>query len=327
MMGMHSMGGKSKKPLTQRASFWGFLFICPWLLGFIIFTAGPMLASLVLSFCKYDLKTVTFIGTGNYHRMFVGSEHEYFYKSLTNTALYVLFSVPMGLTGSLLLAVLLNQKIKGVTVFRTLYYLPSLTPAVASSLVWMWVFHPESGILNNFLRTMVPFPVFGAEGFSFAFRPMIAHPPAWLQDNHWALPAFILMSLWGIGGGRMIIFLAGLQGISDEYYEAARIDGAGAWHQFRHITIPLITPTIFFNMVLGVIGAFQVFTAAYIMTNGGPNNATLFYVLYLYRHAFEQFHMGYAAALAWVLFIVLFVFTLLQFKHSTRWVHYEGEAK
>ena len=321
------MKSKTRKPLTQRPSFWGFIFICPWLLGFIIFTAGPMLASLALSFCKYDLKHITFIGLGNYQRMFTGSEHEYFFKSLTNTALYVLFSVPMGLTGSLLLAVLLNQKIKGVTVFRTLYYLPALTPAVASSLVWMWVFHPEYGILNGFLMTNVPVPMMNAHGVEMAFRPLVAHPPDWLQSTTWALPAFILMSLWGIGGGRMIIFLAGLQGIADEYYEAARIDGAGAWHQFRHVTLPLLTPTIFFNLVLGVIGAFQVFTAAYIMTGGGPNNATLFYVLYLYRHAFEQFHMGYAAALAWVLFIVLFVFTLLQFKNSTKWVHYEGEAK
>lgn len=319
-----------RKPLTQRASFWGFIFICPWLLGFIIFTAGPMLASLVLSFCKYDLKSVTFVGMGNYHRMFVGSEHEYFFKSLTNTALYVLFSVPMGLTGSLLLAVLLNQKVKGVTVFRTLYYLPSLTPAVASALVWMWVFHPECGILNNFLSINLPFPTLGDNGLGFAFHPMVTHPPEWLQSSTWALPALILMSLWGIGGQRMIIFLAGLQGVSDEYYEAARIDGAGAWSQFRHITIPLLTPTIFFNMVLGIVGAFQVFTVAYIMTGGtggGPNNALLFYVLYLYRHAFEQFHMGYAAALAWVLFILLFTFTLIQFKQSSRWVHYEGEAK
>jgi multiple sugar transport system permease protein len=160
-----------------------------------------------------------------------------------------------------------------------------------------------------------------------AFRPLVAHPPEWLQSTTWALPAFILMSLWGIGGARMIIFLAGLQGISDEYYEAARIDGAGSIQQFRHITIPLLTPTIFFNLVLGVIGAFQVFTAAYIMTGGGPNNATLFYVLYLYRHAFEQFHMGYASALAWVLFIILFAITMLQFKRSSRWVHYEGENR
>ena len=320
------MSTKTRKPLIQRPSFWGFLFICPWLLGFVVFTGGPMLASLVLSFCKYDLRHVTFVGLGNYHRMFAGSEQEVFFRSLTNTALYVLFSVPMGLTGSLLLAVLLNQKVKCVSIFRTLYYLPAITPAVASSLVWMWVFHPEYGILNSFLTMSVPFPTFD-HGFAFAMRPMIANPPEWLQSSTWALPAFILMSLWGIGGGRMIIFLAGLQGISDEYYEAARIDGAGAIQQFRHITIPLLTPTIFFNLVLGVIGAFQVFTAAYIMTGGGPNNATLFYVLYLYRHAFEQFHMGYAAALAWVLFIILFVFTLLQFRHSTRWVHYEGEGK
>jgi multiple sugar transport system permease protein len=191
----------------------------------------------------------------------------------------------------------------------------------------MWVFHPECGILNTFLGMSVPVPKLSPHGLEMAFRPLVAHPPEWLQSATWALPAFILMSLWGIGGARMIIFLAGLQGISDEYYEAARIDGAGSIQQFRHITIPLLTPTIFFNLVLGVIGAFQVFTAAYIMTGGGPNNATLFYVLYLYRHAFEQFHMGYASALAWVLFIILFAFTMLQFKRSSRWVHYEGEAR
>lgn len=317
----------SKRPLRDRPSFWGFLFICPWLLGFIVFTAGPMIASLVLSFCSYDLKSVQFVGFGNYHRMFVGSEQELFLKSLSNTALYVLFSVPMGLTGSMLLALLLNQKIKGITVFRTLFYLPSLVPAVASALVWMWVFDPKIGILNTFLTMNVPIPHITQSGLAMTVKPLISNPPDWLQSTTWALPAFILMSLWGIGGGRMIIFLAGLQGISDEYYEAAKIDGAGVWNQFRHITLPLLTPTIFFNMVLGVIGAFQVFTAAYIMTRGGPNNATLFYVLYLFRNAFEQFHMGYASALAWVLFVILFTFTMLQFKNSTKWVHYEGEAK
>lgn len=317
----------TRRSLLQRPSFWGFLFICPWLLGFIIFTAGPMLASLVLSFCKYDLQSIQFIGLGNYERMFIGSEQEKFLKSLTNTAIYVLFSVPLGLTGSLLLALLLNQKVKGITVYRTLFYLPALTPAVAASLVWMWVFHAEYGILNTFLSVNIPFPAMHSGSLEIISRPIVAQPPDWLQSTTWALPAFIIMSLWGIGGGRMIIFLAGLQGISEEYYEAAKIDGAGIWGQFKHVTLPLLTPTIFFNMVLGVIGAFQVFTAAYIMTGGGPNNATLFYVLYLYRHAFEQFHMGYAAALAWVLFIALFVFTLLQFKNSTKWVHYEGDVK
>jgi len=181
---------------------------------------------------------------------------------------------------------------------------------VATALLWGWVFNANFGILNNALRSAG-----------------LRHPPEWLQDPTWALPAFILMSLWGIGGGRMIIFLAGLQGIPDSYYEAAEIDGAGALSKFRHITLPMLTPVIFFNMVLGVVGSFQVFTAAYIMTGGGPANATLFYVLYLFRQAFEEFRMGYASAMAWVLFLILLAFTAVQFWQSKKWVYYESELR
>ena len=292
----------------QRPAFWGFLFITPWLAGYLIFTLGPMLGSLGLSFCRYDLANLTVVGADNYTRLF--AKDPLFWKALWNTATYTLFAVPLGLTGSLLLAVLLNQKVKGLALYRTLYYIPSLVPAVATALLWNWVFNANFGILNNTLRSAG-----------------ISNPPAWLQDPAWALPAFIIMSLWGIGGGRMIIFLAGLQGISDSYYEAAELDGAGTWSQFRHITLPMLTPMIFFNMVLGIVGSFQVFTTAYIMTGGGPANATLFYVLYLFRQAFEEFRMGYASAMAWVLFLILLAFTAIQFWQAKRWVYYEGELR
>jgi multiple sugar transport system permease protein len=292
----------------QRPAFWGFVFISPWLAGYLIFTLGPMLTSLGLSFCRYDLASIRFVGLANYQRLF--ARDELFWKALWNTATYTLFAVPLGLTGSLLLAVLLNRKVKGLAIYRTLYYIPSLVPAVATALLWNWVFNANFGILNSGLRAIG-----------------VARPPEWLQDPRWALSAFVIMSLWGIGGGRMIIFLAGLQGIPDSYYEAAEIDGAGRWAKFRHVTVPMLTPVIFFNLVLGIIGSFQVFTAAYIMTGGGPADATLFYVLYLFRQAFEQFRMGYASAMAWVLFLILLTFTGIQFWQARRWVYYEGDLR
>jgi len=285
----------------------GFLFIMPWLLGFLIFTAGPMLFSLYLSFTKYDLSKMEWVGGRNYQRLL--TEEPLFWKSLQVTVTYALFSVPLGIVGSLALAVLLNQKVRGQRLFRTLFYLPSLVPAAASALLWAWIFNSDYGLLNYGL---------GLFGFSGA---------EWLADERYTLWAFIAMSLWGIGGGRMIIFLAGLQGISESYYEAARIDGASPWKQFRYVTIPQLSPVIFFNLILGFIGAFQVFTTAYIMTGGGPNNATLFYALSLFRNAFEYFKLGKASAMAWILFLILLAITALQFWSSKRWVHYEGEAK
>ena len=247
------------------------------------------------------------MGLKNYHVLF--TQDPIYFKSLGNTAIYVLFSVPLGLTGSLLIAVLLNQKVRGIAVFRTLFYLPSLVPAVASALVWTWVFHPDAGLLNIGLSKI------GIRG------------PAWLQDPHTALASLIIMSLWGIGGSRMLIFLAGLQGISEELYEAAALDGAKGWATFWHVTLPMLTPTIFFNLVLGIVGSFQVFTSAYIMTNGGPNNATMMYVLYLYDNAFRYFKIGKASAMAWILFAILLVFTIVQFKQASKWVYYQGGEK
>jgi multiple sugar transport system permease protein len=312
---------KKFKSAPARRDRWGYLFIAPWIIGFLVFTAGPMLASIVLSFTDYDMASAKPIGFGNYANLIWqlnpagGHGDPLFYKSFWNTFYYALFSVPLGLTGSLLLAVLLNQKLKGLSFFRTVYYLPSLVPAVASSLLWIWILQPDSGLLNQFLSWL------------FKHYPVnLLHltTPRWLQSEAWSKPSLILMSLWGIGGSRMIIFLAGLQGIGDQYYEAAKIDGAGAFRTFRHVTLPLITPVIFFNLVLGIIGAFQAFTQAYIMTNGGPNNSSLLYALFLYQLAFERLQMGKASAMAWLLFLMLLIFTLIQFNSSKKWVHYEG---
>lgn len=291
---------------SRQEALWGWIFISPWLIGFLGFTLGPMIYSFFLSFQKYDLSHGEYVAFENYRRLL--SQDPLFWKSLGNTFLYALLAVPLGVLGSLGAALLLNAGVRGQRVFRTLFYLPSMVPAVASALLWLWILNPENGILNLALDGV------GVSG------------PGWLQDEKWALPAIVLMSLWGIGGARMVIFLAGLQGIAGSYYEAATIDGAGAWRRFRNITWPLLSPVTFFNLVMGLIGAMGVFTQAYIMTGGGPNNATLFYALYLFRNAFEYFKIGKASAMAWLMFVILLVFTLIQFRMARRWVHYEGET-
>jgi multiple sugar transport system permease protein len=291
--------------IRQRQTVWGYALLSPWLIGFLVLTAGPMITSLWLSFTKYDFATSEFVGVENYRRLFV--DDPLFWKALKVTLVYAVFSVPLGIAGSLALAMLLNTKVLGMPIFRTIFYLPSLVPAVAAAVLWQWIFNADNGLLNQVLG------VFGFAG------------PQWLQDENWTIPAFLIMSLWGIGGGRMIIFLAGLQSIPDSYVEAANLDGASPWQTFRHITLPLLSPVMFFNLILGTIGSFQYFTQAYVMTSGGPNNASLFYALYLFRNAFEYFKIGKASALAWVLFVILLAITLIQLKLSKRWVHYEGE--
>lgn len=298
----------SPKLGMRRAHAWaGFLFVLPWVIGFLVFTAGPMLTSLWLSLHKYDFATIEYVGLENYRRLF--QEDELFWKSLQVTVTYAVFSVPLGIAASLGLAMLLNTPVRGIPLFRTFFYIPSLVPAVATAVLWGWLFNAEAGLLNQALG------VFGWAG------------PQWLQDEAWTLPAFLIMALWGAGGGRMIIFLAGLQGVPASLREAAALDGAGPWANFRHVTLPMISPVMFFNVVLGVIGSFQFFTQAYVMTGGGPNNASLFYALYLFRNAFETFRVGKASAMAWVLFAILLAITALQFWLSRRWVHYEGGAK
>lgn len=296
-----------KGTFARRETVTFYLLIAPWLLGFLLLVLGPMLASLGISFTKWDLLSpARFVGLDNYERLF--TRDPLFWQSLKVTAVYTIFYVPIELAGALLLAMLMNQKIRGVSVFRTVYYLPSVLPAVAFIVVWMWVLHPDVGLVNTLLSYV------GIDG------------PRWLANPDWALPALLMMSLWGLGRG-MVIYLASLQGIPKHLYEAAAIDGANGWQSFRKVTLPLLTPTIFFNLVLSIISTFQTFTSAFVATNGGPLDSTLFYVLYLYRQAFQYFNMGYASSLAWVLFVIILVLTLIIVRSSDRWVYYEGERK
>ncbi len=297
----------------------GFAFVSPWLLGTVVFLLGPMLVSLLLAFSSWDMiAPAQWVGGGNFAEM---SRDDRFWKSLSVTLLYTVFSVPLGVAGSLGLALLLNTKIKGQSVFRTLYYLPAVASAVAASLIWLRLFNPESGLLNYILGALHLNPLMSALGLTDPAKGYVN----WLGSEKTALGSLVVMSLWGIGGG-MVIYLAGLQGIPQSYYEAADLDGANVWQKFRHVTLPLLTPTIFFTLIIGVIASFQTFTQGFVMTQGGPNNATLFYALYLYENAFQFLKMGYASALAWVLFLIILVFTALQMKMSG-WVHYEGQTK
>jgi multiple sugar transport system permease protein len=292
-----------RSPIYWKRALEGYLFISPWIIGFAIFTAGALIGSFTISLTEWNIVgTPRFIGLKNYQAML---QDKFFWQSLKVTILY-LFNVPLNLVLGLLLAILLNQKVRGLSIFRTIFYLPSVTAGVAVSLLWMWIFNPRFGVINILLKKV------GIIG------------PAWLGSETWALPALIIMSMWGVGGG-MLIYLGALQGIPTALYEAATLDGAGAWRKFLHITIPMITPVLLLNLIMGIISSFQVFTQAYIMTQGGPNYATLFYVLYLYQQAFRWFNMGYASALAWLLFLIILVCTYLVLRTSSRWVYYESE--
>lgn len=291
--------------LGQREALFGWLFVGPAVLGFLIWVVGPMLYSGWLSLNDWDLiRPPRFVGLDNFVRMF---NDPLFYRSLWVTVVYTVFHVPLTLILAFAVAMLLNSKVKGIAFFRTLYYLPNIVPAVANAVLWVWIFNSEFGLINLVLRSL---------GMSKVL---------WLQNPQTALPALILMSLWTMGGV-MIIFLAGLNGIPEELYEAARIDGAGSWASFRFITIPLMTPIIFFNLILQIINSFQVFTAGFLITAGGPNYATNFYVLHLFNTAFTYFDMGYASALAWVLFFIILALSLITFRSGNRWVQYaDGE--
>jgi multiple sugar transport system permease protein len=293
--------------LARREALAFYLFISPWLVGFFGLVLGPILASFALSFTSWNMASdPVWVGLGNYLALFTADR--LFGVSLRVTLIWVVFGVPLRLAVALAIAVMLNQRIRAIGLLRTIYYLPSVVSGVAVALVWVWVLQPQYGLLNQLLL------LFGIRG------------PTWLGSEEWALPAFIVMSLWGTGA-TMVIFLAGLQGVPAELYEAARVDGATTWRSFWSITLPLITPVVLFNLIIGVIQSFQVFAQAFIMTNGGPNNATLFYVLYLYRVAFQYSQMGYASAMAWILFLIVFVCTLLIFRSAARWVYYEGEIR
>ena len=287
-----------------RAAWW---FLLPWGIGFLSFTLYPMADSLWLSFTNYNiLNTPRFVGTANFAAML--APHSLFWQSLKVTAYYVIGSVPIGTTIALVLAILLNQRVWGEGLFRTLFYIPSVVSGVAASILWEWIYQPQFGLLNS--------------GLYRVFH--ISNGPQWLQSTHTAMISLIIMSFWTVGGP-MLIYLAGLQGIQYELYEAAKVDGARTWVLFRHITVPMLTPQILFNLVLGVIASFQVFTSAYIMTDGGPGYATTTLVLYLYRTAFREFRMGYASAVAWAIFAMIVLLTAMVFRSMAKRVFYGGE--
>jgi multiple sugar transport system permease protein len=289
-----------------RSNLTAYLFMSPAILGLLFFAVGPVVASFFFSFTDYNVLTSPkLVGFDNYVKLF---DHELFWQALKVSTIYAAFSVPFGLMLSLGAALLLNQKIRGVTILRSIYYLPTVISGVAVAMLWKWMYHSQFGIINILLEYV------GIAG------------PNWLTDERWALPAVITASFWGLGGA-MLIYLAGLQGIPAELYEAAEIDGANTPVKFWRITLPMISHVTFFNLVLGVIGALQLFTDAFVMTNGGPNNATLFLTIYLYRNAFQYLKMGYASAVAWVLFAIVMVLTLIVFKSSPLWVYYETERK
>lgn len=291
------------KTPSVRRTITGYLFISPFILGVMFWVLYPAGMAAWLTFQDWNLiNPAQFVGLKNWQRMV---DDALFWQSLKVTSTFTLISVPLTLIISFFMALLINTKVRGIALFRTIYYLPCIIPAVANAVLWAWILNTDFGLLNEVLHD------FGL--------PKIA----WLQEPAWALPALILMSLWGGVGQPMIIFLAGLQGIDDVYYEAAKIDGAGWWAQLVHITIPMMSSVVFFNLIIGVINSFQIFTAAYLITNGGPQNSTLVFVLYLYRVGFQFLKMGYAAALAWVLFFIILFFTVIIFRTVGSRVYYQ----
>lgn len=285
----------------------GYALISPWLVGFLIWTAFPIIASFYLSFTEYNvLKPPDWIGARNYLRIF--SQDIDFWPAIRITVLYAFFSVPLGIIGSLAVAVLLSADIRGLGAYRTIYYLPSILPAVAVALLWRWLFNPDAGLLNQMLRPLL--------------APLGLAPPNWFGDPRFVLPAFMIISLWGIAGANMVIFLGALKNVPRHLLEAAEMDGANTWQRFRSVTVPMITPVIFLQLVIGIIGALQIFTvAAFIRYT--PSAGKFMNVL-IYQAGFQQFRMGYASALAWVLFAIILALTLLVFRWSEAWVYYEG---
>lgn len=299
----------AKRPvssMTRRQNRYGYGFIMLWLIGLFVFTLIPMLFSLFLSFCKWDivtgLSTIKFIGLENFQKIF---DDRKFYKALEVTFKFCLISIPFYQIASLLVAMLLNMRIKFMRTFRLIFFLPSIIPTIASSMIWTQILGKD-GLINQGLALI------GIQG------------PAWLNTPSTALYGLILMGVWGIGN-TIIIYLSGLQGVGEELYEASSIDGANSFQRFFKITLPMISPTIFFNVVMAVISSFQYFTQAFVMTEGGPLNSTLFYNLYLYTKAYKELKMGYAAALAWIMFIIILFFTLLVIKSSSFWVYYQND--
>jgi multiple sugar transport system permease protein len=299
------------------------LFLSPWVVGFIVLVGGPIAFSIVLSFTRWDvLSPARAVGVENYREVL---SDPVFYTSLLNTA-YMVLQVPIGMAVSLAIALMLNRAIRGIGAYRAAFYLPVVMPLVATSILWIWLLNPSFGLINAALSWLYGTPIIhGIEWLisRFTSEPFTFGLPLWLQNPSWSKPSLILMNLWKAGGG-MIIWLAGLQSIPSELYEAASIDGAGPWRRFRNVTLPMLSPFVLFNLIIGLIGTMQIFSEAFIMTAGGPVDSTLFYAYYLFKQAFQFFRMGYASALAWILFIIILALTLAQLWLSRKWVHYEN---
>ena len=296
------LGVKTRK---GRENAYGYIFILPWLIGFLGLTAGPMIFSLVTSFADYNMLKIDFIGLGNYERMFF--KDQLFFKALGNTLFYAVLNIPLVTAGGVVVAVILNKSVFGLRTFRTIYYLPSIMVGVGTYFLWMLMLDPSTGVINAALDLI------GIDG------------PAWLSDPNWTKPAIIVMHLWGLGG-QMLLYLARLQSIPQDYYEAASLDGASAWQKFRKITVPLLSPIIFYNLTIGIIGAFQVFQEGYIFSGDGtgkPAGSLLFYNLRVWNQAFKNFDTGYANALCWFLFAVVMLLTVINNRVSKKWVHYD----
>ncbi len=299
-------GGETRRglPLRWREALNFYAFLLPWILGFLAFTAIPILASLVLGFTKYNaIQPPDFVGLRNFHFLL---NDQIFWKSLRVTLTYTVVFVPLQLAFSLILALLLNVRVPSMSTIRTIYYLPSILPTVVTGLVWIWLFNVDFGLLNFFL-----FKIAGIRG------------PNWLGSERWVMSAVILSGLWGLGGG-VIIFLASLQNVPGELYEAAELDGASLWGRFWHVTIPMISPVILYNLMIAMILSLQVFTRIYVLTQGGPNYGSYFYNLYVYENAFSFFKLGLASAQAWILFVLILIMTVIALRTSGRWVHYTG---
>ncbi len=280
----------------------GLAFVSPWIIGFCGFTLLPLVLSIYFSFCNYSLlQPPLFRGLYNFNLLI---RDPIFWQAVRNTAYYASLALPIGMVVALSIAVLLNCKIRGLGIYRTMIFLPSLVPAVASAMLWLWLFNAQLGVINTFLRGIG-----------------IKSPPAWLNDVHYAMPALVLMSVWGVGN-TVIIYLAGLQAVPRELYEAAEIDGASPLRKIWHVTLPGISPVIFFNLIMGIIGTLQVFGTPYIMTGGGPQRSTYFYTMYVYDSAFMNLKMGYASALAWVQLLIVLGLTGVAAWTGKKWVHY-----
>ncbi len=326
----------------------GVWFAMPWFVGLFGLTLLPMVASMLLSFVEWDgvsLEQMRWVGLDNYRQMFAVQPGEaprptdpfpsvwaklgcrprdpQFFKALYNSVIYSVFAVPLGLLASLLLALLLNQRLRGISFFRTFYYLPHVLGGVATIMIWRWIFHPDFGLLNSFIVGFYRLidPVARAVGLGGSGDWPV---PQWLYSPRMAKASLIIMGLWGAGGA-MLIFLAALQNVPEQLYEASRIDGAGRWKQFRYVTLPQISPAIFFNLIMGIIGSLQIFNQAYLMRSPSQQDSLLFYVLYLYQCAFEDYRMGYASALGWVLFVLIMALTALTLASARRWVYYEAD--